>query len=209
MMLIKSFGTDKLIVFKQVLIKEAIKMLYFTSHINQDKKRFIISIIGFALFAVIFRAYVFRTIDYSYTGVKYQVGNPGYVEAVNIEIKGRYTVGLSSSLDEFDGTINVGDKVFHYSDFVLQDNRFKRIPLTMETEDKNIYGDLFYNNVFKQVTLPIREQEGSNQYSWSNKDGFVISAPSTDREQAIELSNKLIPQQYRNGYKERINLHYS
>jgi hypothetical protein len=57
----------------------------------------------------------------------------------------------------------------------------------------------FYSKVFKQVTIPIREQEGSRQYSWSNKDGFVLSAPCRNREQAVQLSNRLIPSQYKNG----------
>lgn len=198
-MLIIPVETNKPYLSKSEFKKEVINVLNFASHINQDKKRLIIFIIALALILVIFRAYVFRTIDYRYTGVKYQVGNSGYGEPVNIEIKGKYTIGLFSSFDEFDGKIIVGDKVFNYSNYVQQDNHFKKIPLTMETRDKNIYGDLFYNNVFKQITLPIREQEGSNQHSWSNKDGFVISVPSTNREQAIELSNKLIPSQYRNG----------
>ncbi|WP_425804431.1 hypothetical protein ACHOLT_20220 [Desulfitobacterium sp. Sab5] len=174
-------------------------MLNFTSYINQDKKRLIIFVVALIITIGIFRAFTFRNIDYKYSGVRYQVGNSGYEEPVNIEIKGKYTIGFFSSFDKFDGKIIIEDKVFDYSDFIQEVDNYKKIPLTLKSGDKSIYGDLFYNNVFKQVTISIRDQEGSSQYSWSNKDGILISAPCKNREQAVEISNILIPKKYRNS----------
>jgi hypothetical protein len=118
-------------------------MLNFTSRINKDKKRFVILVIALFLIIVIFRTYTFRSIDYKYTGFIYQVGNLKYGETINIEIKGKYTIGLFGSFDEFDGQIIIGDKIFNYSNLVQKDNQYKKIPLILKTGDKSIYGDLF------------------------------------------------------------------
>lgn len=162
-------------------------------------KTSIIFLIMLILILWLFRTYTVRTIDYKYTGVKYQTGNISYEEPVNIEIKGKYIINLFSRMDEFHGEIIVEDKNFDYSNFTQDVYNYKKIPLIFKTGSKAIYGDVFYSSVFEQITIPIREQEGSKKYSWSSTDGWLISAPCKDRKQAVELSNKLVPKQYRNG----------
>lgn len=161
----------------------------------------LIAFIVILIFGIwLFKVYTIKNIDYKYNGIKYQIGNLEYEEPVNIEIRGKYVIGLFSPFDEFHGEITVGDKVFDYSDSTQEVYNYKKIPLTLKSGSKGLYGDVFYNNVFQQITITIRAQEGSNKYSWSSRDGWLISAPCKDRKQAVELSNKLIPTQYRDSY---------
>lgn len=141
-----------------------------------------------------------KNIDYKYTGLKYQAGNLKYEEPVNVEIKGKYIKGLFNSFDRFYGEIIVDGKAFDYSDFVQEVYNYKKIPLALKPENEGLYGDLFYNSIFQQITIPVREQKGNNQYGWSSTDGYLICAPCKSREQAVDISNKLIPKQYMISY---------
>jgi hypothetical protein len=180
--------------------KELVNILKSTNKNNTRVNTFIIFLIMLILTVWIFRAYTIRTIDYKYTGVKYQTGNFNYEEPVNIEIKGKYIIHLFSEIDEFHGEIVIGDNVFDYSYFTQKVFNYKKIPLTLKTGSKAIYGDVFYSSVFEQITIPIREQKWNEQFSWNSSNGWLISAPCKDRKQAVELSNKLIPKQYRSNH---------
>lgn len=175
-------------------------MLKNFKNLSKSIKSSIVFVVILIFATGLFRAYTIRNIDYKYRGIKYQTGNLKYEKPINIEIKGKYVKGIFSPFDKFYGEIIVEDMVFHYSNFTQQVYNYKKVPLILESGNKGLYGDVFYSNVFKQITIPIREQEGSNKYSWNNRDGWLISAPCKDRKQAVELSNVLIPKQYRGGY---------
>jgi hypothetical protein len=55
------------------------------------------------------------------------------------------------------------------------------------------YGIVYINNDFTQFTIKVFDRETEDdQGSWSIENGLMITAPADDREEAQELSDKLI-----------------
>lgn len=54
------------------------------------------------------------------------------------------------------------------------------------------YGMIFIGGMFEKLTIEIDEPDGSGGYSWSGKNGWMISAPCNNRAEAVEVSNMLI-----------------
>ena len=54
------------------------------------------------------------------------------------------------------------------------------------------YGMIFIESVFEKLTIEVDEPDEHGGYSWSGKNGWMISAPCSNRIEAIKISNELI-----------------
>ncbi len=127
-------------------------------------------------------------IEYKYTGIKYQAGNPQSAEPVNIEIKGKYVKELFVKEVEFFGTIKIGERVF--SGDPIKFNRDKMGELKS-------YGMIYISDKFEKLTIEIFEPIEKGGYIFSYKNGWLISAPCKSRKEAIEVSNAIIRRLHR------------
>ncbi len=135
-----------------------------------------------------FFGYIFCTPQYihcSYNGIKYQAGNANICEPINIEIDGTYQRRLFGFNDKnlFKGNILIDGKETWNSD---------KLKVFSFNEDgkssimNNEFKALFYaSNMMKDMTIMIWEENIIDL-----KSVWVISAPCTNREQALEITNR-------------------
>jgi hypothetical protein len=62
------------------------------------------------------------------------------------------------------------------------------------TGDYGSYGDMFSNKGMKEFTICILEEDKQRKggKTWSPVDGLMISAPASNRAEALEISNNLM-----------------
>lgn len=130
-----------------------------------------------------------KNIEYKYDGIKYQAGNLQSSEPIRIEINGKYVKKVFSAYVDFEGTIKVGEEVFNGP---IRFNKYKMGPL-----GEGYYGMIFIKGIFEKLTIEIHEPDANGVYSWSGMDGWLISAPCTNRAEAVAVSNELIGKLYK------------
>lgn len=174
-------------------------------------KRIFFIILGVLIIWTIFYTFP-KSYKKTFYGVKYQLGeeNKSYTEDVKIEFDGYYNRNIVKS-DIFEGKIYVNDDIVHsffynslYTQIVDQNISFYKKRRTLI--DYIIYGDygnrgeisnlgtIYLNEKLDKLTINImlKDKNDPTLRSWSGEDGFMISSPATNREEALALSNKLM-----------------
>ena len=64
----------------------------------------------------------------------------------------------------------------------------------------SFYGRMSMNKKFEKVTIQIYDQVPYGG-GWSSENGWVISAPCSNRNEAVRLSNELLPYIFRGSIK--------
>lgn len=157
----------------------------------KNYKKFVCYIIFIALVTTYFYP---RKVTIEHDGVIYRLGNSNYSEDIKVSINGYISKRVFKG-DKFQGFINVGDK------------RLSKINMTFDNFGRGIlfcydesigefksYGDLISDNMKEEFTIIVLdENEQKNRgSSWSSEDGLMISAPAKDRNDALNISNKLM-----------------
>ncbi|MPN04255.1 hypothetical protein SDC9_151491 [bioreactor metagenome] len=135
-----------------------------------------------------------REISKDFNGIMYRLGYTNYLENVKVSIQGNISKGLLKG-DKFEGAIQIGDKKLTKISMRFDD--FGRGNLFYYDEsvgDYKSYGDLISNNMKDQFTIIVLEEneEKSGSSSWSSKDGLMISVLASSRNEALDISNKLM-----------------
>lgn len=152
-------------------------------------------IISFAVIAMLFIASVFysfpRVLDKEYNGIMYRLGDSNYSEIVKIKIDGYYSKGLLSQ-DMFKGSIIIGDKELSRIDMTFDKFGMGLLFSYYEGEYRS-YGSLHLSKNKNELTICVFE-EGLEKggKSWSANDGLMISAPASNREEAVEITKVLM-----------------
>jgi len=140
-----------------------------------------------------------KTLD----GVLFQLEteNEQNVQPVQIEIEGVFQRHFFRPMT-FEGTIRINDELLPFPDSV--DKKLK-IKLGDPMKDEGLirfwrtsyYGVPYYygylavnHNVSKVAILKFNHNEQGT--SWSSKDGMMISAPATNRAEALDIANELV-----------------
>lgn len=152
---------------------------------------YIVIIILFILGVIYFYP---REISKDFNGIMYRLGDANYLENVKISIQGNISKGLLKG-DKFEGDILIGDEKLTKISMKFDD--FDRGNLFYYDEnvgEYRTYGDLISNNMKNEFTIIVLEEneEKSGSSSWSGKDGLMISAPASSRDEALDISNKLM-----------------
>lgn len=152
-----------------------------------------IYIIAFLLVVIFFVYFFPRKLNKVYNGVRYRLGTSEEFEDVKISIDGYLSKGLFKG-DKFEGIITVGEKQLSKLDMRF-DRRGSAVLFYYDdnTGDYTAYGTIFTNNMKKEFTITVLEKdEEEGQKLWSGKDGLMIAASARNRDEAIDLSNKLM-----------------
>ena len=64
------------------------------------------------------------------------------------------------------------------------------------------YGEIFIGKKLEDLTICVRDE----QNDWNSKDGFMVSAPAKNREEALEISNRLMNSIFAKKYERVIKL---
>ncbi|HQA08467.1 MAG TPA: hypothetical protein PKW25_10380, partial [Syntrophomonadaceae bacterium] len=129
-------------------------------------------------------------IYYNQTGILYQQGNPAVTETINIIIEGKYRKSLFGNEDEFVGTIDLGDETVLNCHLKFNQNHKAALENIADPgTSQNTYGLIYIDSVFQELTVIRFKQDPKGAYHW---DEWYISAPCTSREEAVQISNRLM-----------------
>lgn len=135
-----------------------------------------------------------REIDYTYQGIKYQIGNLSSEIPVKIEIKGVYKKGFWGNPDLFDGEIIVdGKTLYGVGAFRSRNNiySFSNEKMSLIQGD-DFRGGIYDNDNMKDILIEVHELDSAGIETFSYNNGWLISAPCQNRKQAVYISNKII-----------------
>ncbi|MFE4711368.1 hypothetical protein ACFRAM_10890 [Paenibacillus sp. NPDC056722] len=158
-----------------------------------------------ALMVVLATTWYFTPKRYSTTldGVYYQLGEEGIIEDVKIQLNGKLRNHING-IKSFNGVVDIeGEKVpqltkdrskleLHYpggnfgsilSPFRAKDDR------GAIAADVYYYGTVYINNDFTKFTITVSNDKNKQ---WTPTNGFMITAPASDREEAITISQELM-----------------
>jgi hypothetical protein len=151
---------------------------------------------------VLFGIYKFNQsykIHYTYHGIKFQSYDLNYAKSLNIEINGIYKKGYFSQSDLFDGQIIIdGDMCYGILGDGTRSNKyaFNKEKVSI-IESDNFKGSIFIGDMMREITIEINEPNITGGASFSYMNGWIISAPCENREQAVYISNKLVQNIYK------------
>lgn len=171
-------------------------------------------LLGFFIVVIIFiagAAYWFfpRDVALNSDGFKYRLGkeNMEFGESLQVNVNGKI-------YRRFGGNIKfMGEIKLEGENTPAEKNRWQVDLLIHETNGKELFvrrdgkmfpemiGRIYINRDFSEMTITVMEEhEGGNGGGWSGGDGLMISAPATNREEALTLSNSLMAD-FLNGYE--------
>lgn len=153
----------------------------------------------FTSIIIVLVAYIFYSLPKSYTrevtGVYFKIRDTKGKETKSVSIKfyGYYKKRLFRG-DKFKGTMYIDDKRIDGVELDFKNHKFASIfGSTKDSEytgELEFIGRIYTNGDLKKFTINIHKKtEGG--YSWSSKDGYIISGPCNTREEALEIYNEL------------------
>lgn len=167
-----------------------------TSYIFTNIKAIITICIVLAL--VIFSCFKYNQtyeIKYSYDGIKYQANNLNSGIPLSIEVDGVYKKGYFGNGDTFIGKIII-DGELYYAQYRYKSHEYGFNNNNMsQIEADGFKGSFYIGDMFNEITIEIHETDINGLESFSYMNGWLISAPSENRSQAVYISNKLIEKQ--------------
>lgn len=152
----------------------------------QKKDRKLILLI--ALLCII-GAYIFyiypRQIVITYNAIEYQAGSNQLEKPIKISIDGFYYNKILSN-DTFNGTITIDGENLKVNELVV-DTSGGFLDGINSIGNYFSYGRIYASRGMDTITICIFRNGG-----WSSEDGFILSAPSMDRANALNISNNLM-----------------
>lgn len=147
-----------------------------------------------------------KPINRTFEGIAYQLGeeNKGVIEPVVIHVNGQFKRNFDTNktitgrmdieeegeipipYDKRELTIRLSDQSGIISYF---DHGFK----------SHFYGSIYINSDLTELTIAkyTPHPENPNRSGWNGRDGLMISAPASSREEALHISNELMKPHYR------------
>lgn len=145
-----------------------------------------------------------RDFNVVFYGIKYQLGpdNQNYSELVSISFNGTYSESYFGLIDDrFKGYIAIdGVDIKEDEEFNLSfgEEKTTTISHTYYVKDDIVrrvspsYGKLYIDEEFEALTIELYIEEPENK-GFNSYNGFMISAPATNRAEALILSKELVP----------------
>jgi hypothetical protein len=153
----------------------------------QIKNRKVILLI--VLFCII-GLYIFYSfpwpVNKTYDAVEYQAGNMQVEKPVKVSIDGYYYKKIILR-DKFTGTVIIDGDKFKISKLVVDSNGELLYGFNESTGSYYSYGVIYVNKGMNKITICIDKNSG-----WNSGDGYIISAPSKSRAEALNITNDLL-----------------
>jgi len=162
------------------------------------QKKFLIVIITAIVCSVMIAFWYFtpKQINKTMHGFSYQLGNEESGENIDIKINGELRKTFTGK-KIFKGIIDIEGIDYPITpqerevELNFVENQafmvYKYIDNDYEAEMFHL-GAIHINNTFSQLTIRKRDKDGS----WNGNKGLMITAPATDRKQALKISNELL-----------------
>lgn len=150
------------------------------------------------------------SLNMDYPAVRYRLGveNKGEVSQIHVSINGKIKKDFLlrkrfkgyidiSGIDD----LNIEPVKIQYSDVELdmRIDDFNRGSLTYFDYKKHLQshspGTIYFDPTFSNLTIGLYEftkgSDGTKHGSWSGSDGITVSAPATNREEALAITNAI------------------
>lgn len=132
-----------------------------------------------------------KSINTTLHGLKFRIANKEDVVPVTISINGTYKPKNGGIA--FEGTIDVEDQRFDFTKMTLIINKDRMAGL--KNSDTVLHA--YFGDKLEKIMIEIFEPNESGVYRFNRNDGWMISAPSKDWDEAVQLANELLPKNQR------------
>lgn len=170
-------------------------MAKLNSFLDKNKYFFVLILIVIGLLLITLRYYSKEyTINNSYNGIKYQSNGIDKSINVKIEISGEYLKGFLGRTDMFKGKIIInGENCFAISGDGSRSDKYEFNKEKMSyIETDSFEGFIFVEDYMRNITITIDKIKDIDNEIYSFNNGWLISAPCKSRDEAVNISNKLI-----------------
>ena len=172
----------------------------------------IIIVCGLWVVIRLFNVPIEHEIDITMRGIQTRNGEAKYVEEKSISIRGVHRqYRLGSRNDSFEGRIEVEGYDFTFEESLtvmldFSDNRWlteypiKSFPLVYLGYRMGQFGiigvsehmgRIFIAPNYSEIFITVNDRRGHNSWGWSSYNGRFISFPADNREQAVDIANRL------------------
>lgn len=137
-----------------------------------------------------------RDIQAQYTGVEYRLGDRESAMSINVQINGSIQKRFFEH-NRFRGDIKMGEYSLDDMDVVLNPDGALLMVRNKETGKLERFGVLYTNADLSLWTMAVLEPvmlfgQASEEKFWDVETGLMISAPASNRHEALTLSNDLL-----------------
>lgn len=158
---------------------------------NPKRNKLIIAAVIIAVLAVCFLPWRHK-IDRTLQGVQCRLGDADYIENRTVYVNGVYSNYLFRD-DKFSGKIEV--EGYDYTSgadvaLVFYDNN-ANIGIYDDIVKEYRHMVMYTNPTFSKLMLLVHESTGTGS-GWSGENGLFISAPASDRKQAVNVAKNLV-----------------
>ena len=164
-------------------------------------KKFLIVIITAIVCSVMIASWYFtpKQINKTMHGFSYQLGNEESGENIDIKINGELRKTFTGK-KIFKGIIDIEGIDYPMTpqerevEMNFVENQDFMVYKYIDKEDSDYKPEMFnlgaihINNTFSQLTIRKIDKDGS----WNGNNGLMITAPATDRNEALKISNELL-----------------
>lgn len=169
----------------------------------------VLFLVGVILIVSTFYIYYPRTINLDAQGLKYRLGagSVGNEQLINLYIKGKMYRSLIGN-KTFKGIIELEDDVIPvprgHRQLEINFYRTNAGVITYHYDQDGkpvtfVLGSIYINKDFNKISIAVLDHEGERG-SWTGEAGIMITAPTSTRSEAIDISNELMKDNL-NGYK--------
>ncbi len=143
-----------------------------------------------------------RHVTKTYDGIRYRLGDSESEEPIIISIDGYYNRNLISE-DRFVGDLVVDGEKLEDIDVYFEKSGQGHIRYYKNVSDSDFqfysYGNLFMDDKSNELTIALFKEDGqdSSTSHWNSRDGLMVAAPATTREEALVISSQLMEEQLR------------
>lgn len=143
-----------------------------------------------------------RDVEVSVDGVYYQLGeaNQETVDSKPIEVKGKlYRDWLGART--FVGRISVDQTQVPIPESQRDlEIKFSNLGMGIIVDQEvynggsklHTYGTLFINDDFSEMAILIKDEDEATEGTWNSNNGYMLSAPASTREEALNVANTLM-----------------
>lgn len=170
-------------------------MLSYIRLMIKEGKHLVIGFIVLSIFVWYCASFYSSDVFRIYSGVKFKDRDISTGEPVNILIAGKYLSTFMNKENSFRGTIQIGQEIYYFTENPLMFNEQGMAVMgtySITHNDKECIPFIYGGNKLKSLAIEIHEETGAGTYS---ADWF-ITAPCSNREEAVRITNKLIRKQY-------------
>lgn len=156
-----------------------------------------IVITSILIISVVFFGFVYDKeypVHYAFNGIKYQSNNMDSATPVQIKIDGVYKKGYFGNPHTFKGIMLIdGKQCYATYGFGNRGDQYAFNEYKMsQIESDSFKGFIVIEDMMKKININIFEPSESGDMHFSYGNGWLISGPCSNRDEAVALSKQLI-----------------